>query len=54
MSSLSVTDVTGKIVVSRGAAAAQTQIDLSQLASGVYFLKIESGKKVKTIKIIKE
>ncbi|MDI1254985.1 MAG: T9SS type A sorting domain-containing protein [Flavobacterium sp.] len=50
---VSVTDVTGKLIIAKDLSAPQATIDLSQLASGVYFVTIKADRKSKTVKVIK-
>lgn len=55
---LQVFDALGKLLVvetlQTGSQRFQTQLDLSHLASGIYWLKIEDGKTVRTERIVKE
>lgn len=49
---IQILDIAGQILLEKE--INQNRIDLSQLAAGIYFLKIESNKKVEIKKIIKE
>ncbi len=52
---IQIVDALGKVVFSDNANyAAQTKIDISNLAKGVYFIQINDGSKVSTRKFIKE
>jgi hypothetical protein len=49
-----VTNLLGQVILSKSLDATQGQIDVSNLASGTYMVKISSDDLVKTIKVIKE
>ncbi|MFN8275060.1 MAG: T9SS type A sorting domain-containing protein [Flavobacteriaceae bacterium] len=51
---VSVTTTLGQVVFTQNTQSTQAQIDLSALAPGVYFVKAEAQKQIKTFKIIKE
>ncbi len=51
--SLKVTDVTGKMIVTRDFNGAENTLDISSYTAGVYFFEINSDNKSETIKIIK-
>lgn len=50
---LKVTDLSGKVMVTREFNGVENTLDISSYASGVYFFEINSGNKSETIKIIK-
>jgi hypothetical protein len=52
--SLYVFDIYGKMVITLGKLAPSTQLDLSNCASGIYFVKLIKGTSCKTEKIIKQ
>ena len=54
--SLQITDVTGKIIYSKDKAynVSTLQIDLSNNANGIYFIKFQNSETVKTVKVIKQ
>lgn len=54
ISSVSVYNFLGQQVLSKSLQTNKSEIDLSELTSGTYYLSIQSQDKVKTIKIIKE
>jgi subtilisin-like proprotein convertase family protein len=50
-----ITDITGKVVLTpRNQASIQQKIDISSLANGIYFLKVNSNNAEKTIKFVKQ
>ncbi len=52
---ITITDITGKVIYSKDVACnVSTTIDLSNNANGVYFIKFQNSKTVKTLKIIKQ
>ena len=51
---IAVYSATGQQVKSVDNAAANTEISVSDLSSGIYFVKITSGSKVNTVKFVKE
>ena len=50
---LTLTDVMGKVIVQNNDAKNATTLETSALASGTYFLKIETGKGIDVIKLVK-
>ncbi len=50
---LSVTDLTGKVVIEKSLNGIENNVDLSFLSSGAYFFTLNSGDKKETVKIIK-
>lgn len=48
-----ITDINGRVVNQTNASAETTQINIADLNSGVYFVKVQSGNGVGTAKIIK-
>jgi hypothetical protein len=52
--SLAMYDATGRLVISREVIVAETQLDLSGLAAGLYYLKVKNGDAAETLKIMKE
>jgi|GEM_PF-2152267 len=52
--SITLLDVLGKEIINQNINVSNTSTDLSQLSKGLYFLKIKSNGREKTIKIIKE
>jgi hypothetical protein len=50
---LKVTDVTGKVIVTKEFTGAENTLDISSYNAGVYFFEINSNNKSETIKIIK-
>jgi photosystem II stability/assembly factor-like uncharacterized protein len=50
---LSVTDLTGKVVIEKSMSGMENSVDVSNLSSGAYFFTIASDSKKETIKIIK-
>lgn len=50
---LKVTDVTGKVIVTKEFSGAENTLDISSYNTGVYFFEINSNNKSETIKIIK-
>ena len=51
---IAVYSATGQQVKSVDNAAANTEISVSDLSSGIYFVKITSGSKENTVKFVKE
>jgi len=51
---LSITSILGQKVFEKNINAIQSEIDLSQLPSGIYLVKATSNEATKTVKIIKE
>jgi hypothetical protein len=49
-----ITDISGKTVIIQTPESHQPQIDISGLASGIYFARISSGENEKTVKLIKK
>ena len=47
-------DLLGQEVMTKSSNDAQSQIDMSNLASGTYLVKVTADNQIKTIKIIKE
>lgn len=54
ISNVAVYNLVGQQVMVKSANAAQSQIDMSELASGTYIVKVTSGNEVKTIKVVKD
>lgn len=52
--SITLLDVLGKEIINQNINVSNTSTDISQLSNGLYFLKIKSNGKEKTIKIIRE
>jgi hypothetical protein len=50
---LSVTDLTGKIVMAKSLNGMENTIDISALATGAYFFNLSSGGKKEVVKILK-
>ena len=50
---LSVTDLTGKVVMEKSLNGIENTLDVSSLSSGAYFFTLNSGDKKETVKIIK-
>jgi Secretion system C-terminal sorting domain len=50
---LSVTDLTGKVVLQQSLSGIENSVDVSSLSSGVYLFNINSDNKKETIKVIK-
>lgn len=50
---LNVTDLTGKVVLSKSMTGIENTVDVSSLSNGAYFFTIASDNKTETIKIIK-
>jgi len=50
---LSVTDLSGKVLIEKSLDGIQNTLDVSSLSNGVYFFTLNSGDKVETVKIIK-
>jgi len=53
ISNLVIVDVTGKIVMSKNVNAAQTTVDASGFAAGMYFAKVASAAGTQTIRVVK-
>lgn len=53
ISNVAVFNLVGQQVMAKTTNAAQSQIDMSELASGTYLVKVTSGNEVKTIKVVK-
>jgi hypothetical protein len=51
---ITVTSILGQTVFSKKINALQTEINMSELSSGIYFVKVASESWEKTIKILKE
>jgi uncharacterized repeat protein (TIGR01451 family) len=51
---VSITTTLGQVVLEKNMQSTQAEMDLSSLAPGVYFVKAEVQKQIKTFKIIKE
>jgi len=51
---VSLSSITGATVLYKKINSLRSEIDLSDLSSGIYFLKVKSEGRIKTIKIIKE
>ncbi|MCC6372326.1 MAG: T9SS type A sorting domain-containing protein, partial [Bacteroidia bacterium] len=49
-----VCDVTGRIVASSNSTDKKVNINISNLANGIYYVKIQSNKNVEVVKIIKD
>ncbi|TBX70988.1 T9SS type A sorting domain-containing protein [Flavobacterium silvisoli] len=54
ISQVQVTNLLGQVVLSKNINATQGQIDVANLASGTYLVKVSSDDLVKTIKVIKQ
>jgi hypothetical protein len=54
ISKVQITNILGQEVTAKSVNATQGQLDMSNLASGTYFVKITSDSLVKTLKVIKE
>lgn len=52
--SIEITSILGQQMLSQKVSSLQTEIDLSELSKGIYFVKVTAEGKEKTIKIIKE
>jgi len=52
--SLKVTDITGKTMLTKEYSSVENNVDISNLASGLYFFEFKSGSKSETIKIMKK
>ncbi len=52
--SIEITSILGQQMLSQKVNSLQTEIDLSELSNGIYFVKVTAEGKEKTIKIIKE
>jgi hypothetical protein len=54
INNVEISSVLGQIVLSKKVNDLQTEINLSELTNGVYFVKVTSDGKDKTVKIVKE
>ncbi len=54
ISNVTVFNILGQQVMTKNINATEGQVDMSTLASGTYLVKVNSGDKVETIKVIKE
>ena len=54
ISNVSVFNMLGQQVITKNINATEGKVDMSILASGTYLVKVNSGDKVETIKVIKE
>ncbi len=54
ISNVTVFNLLGQQVITKNINATEGQVDMSTLASGTYLVKVNSGDKVETIKVIKE
>jgi hypothetical protein len=52
--SIDVTDISGRVVLSASAMKDKTSINISHFASGIYYLKVQSSQGIDVIKIIKQ
>jgi hypothetical protein len=52
--SLALYDATGRLVIGREATLTEMKLDLSNLAAGLYYLKVKNGNAAETLKIVKE
>ncbi len=52
--SVEITDITGKIIYNTTMEHVALQIDISENASGIYFIKFQNNETVKILKVIKE
>lgn len=50
---LSVYNIIGDVVISRSVASGSEDIDISQLASGIYILAYNDGEAVETLRLVK-
>ncbi|MCX6172203.1 MAG: T9SS type A sorting domain-containing protein, partial [Flavobacterium sp.] len=50
---LSVTDLTGKILMTKSLNGIENTVDISNLSSGAYFFELSSNTKKEVIKILK-
>lgn len=50
---LSVYNIIGDVVISRSVASGSEDIDISQLASGIYILAYNDGEEVETLRLVK-
>jgi len=48
-----VTDVTGRVLFNTDVNADKTSVDLTSFAAGVYYVKIQTGSQVETVKVIR-
>jgi hypothetical protein len=54
ISNIAIYNLLGQEMISKAINASQTQIDMSNLATGTYLVKVTADSQVKTIKIVKE
>jgi hypothetical protein len=52
--SVEISDVTGRIVLTDATVGSKTEFDLSTLANGIYYVKVQSDASVEVVKIIKQ
>ena len=52
--SVEITSILGQRVMAKNINALSSEIDLSSLSNGIYFVKILSNNQIKTVKVIKE
>lgn len=52
--SIDLMDVQGRIILTKNVLSSQTQFDLTDIPSGMYFIQLKADNEVKTLKIIKE
>jgi hypothetical protein len=50
---ITLTDMTGRVVAVKHSPAGSAQVDISDLASGIYYAKVKTAEKVEIIKVIK-
>jgi uncharacterized repeat protein (TIGR01451 family) len=53
-STINITDILGSEVISDALISKQTTVDLSSMASGVYFIRISTASATQTLKVVKE
>lgn len=53
VSNLSISDLTGKVVLKKSLIGIENTIDISELSNGIYFLEINSDAKKEVVKILK-
>jgi hypothetical protein len=51
---IQVTDITGRVILSSGATADKFNVNMSNLAPGIYYVKIESNKSAGVVKVVKQ
>jgi len=54
ISSVEIFNLVGQKMITKSLDATQSQIDMSNLSSGTYFVKVTSGQATKTIKVLKQ